>query len=72
MRASQFADRVHHVEERLTALKNTLRKAHMPSTAVGEIARLLRVSAHELEVTASDLDDAQAAAAARHRQELHE
>lgn len=58
------------MEERLTALKHTLRKAYMPSTAVGEIARLLRVTAHELDVTADDLDEAQAEAAAQSRQGL--
>ena len=70
MRATQYADRLHDLEGRLTAMKHTLHKAYMPSTAVAEVARVLRASAHELGVIADDLDEAQTEAANAERQEL--
>lgn len=70
MRAEPLSERLHQLIERQQAIRSVLRGAHMPSFAVAEAARLLRATAHEMEVLASDCDEQQAVAASRSREEL--
>ena len=72
MRAEFLSERLHQLIERQHGLRAVLRGAHMPSHAVSEAARMLRATAHEIEVLADDCDQQQARAAASGRTSLSE
>ncbi len=68
MRAERFSEILHHLIERQQGLRAVLRSAHMPSFAVSEAVRMLRTTAHEIDVLANDCDEAHAEASANARQ----
>lgn len=70
MRAEFLSERLHHLIDRQQAMRATLRSAHLPCFAVSEVARMLRATAHEIEVLADDCDEQQAKAATREREAI--
>jgi hypothetical protein len=70
MRAEFLSERLHQLIERQQGLRSILRGAHMPCHAVTEAARMLRATAHEIEVLADDCDEQQSKAAAIERKGL--